>query len=236
MNNDDFWGNTNLTNVSIDTENSEEMMPGSHITEFHITKQKEPVTTELLNMVSNVPEVTCKYGADGGHHNQSDSQSAKSADCKLNASKDESFFSNIIGNGDVARVIRKILNMMEGFISDILPKSSYLQAPTIVEDSHDTTDGNEMEDLKHTAVNKITTIVWNVPTLYWNPTTSLVPTSWKKWKNGFTNGLTTMMYEIVTPTRLQNELKWGTPTNLPVTLMFSTLPKPNITGSPKQKL
>ena len=125
--------------------------------------------------------------------------------------------------------------MTEGFISDIFPKSSYLQAPTIVEDSHDTTNGNEMGDLKPTAVNK-KTIVWNVSTLYWNLTTSLVPTSWKKRKNGFTNELTTMMYEIVTPTRLQKELEWGAPTNLPVTLMCSTLPKPNITGSPKQKL
>ena len=107
MNNDDFWGNTNLTDVSIDTENNEEMMPGNHITEFHTTKQKEPVTTELLNKLSTIPEVTRKHDADGGHHNQSDPQSAKSADCKLNASKDESFSSDTIGNGDVARVMGK---------------------------------------------------------------------------------------------------------------------------------
>ena len=47
----------NLTDVSIDTANSEEMMAGSHITEFHTHKQENPVTTELLNKVSNVPEV-----------------------------------------------------------------------------------------------------------------------------------------------------------------------------------
>ena len=57
MNDDDFSGNTNPTDVSIDTVNSEEMMVGSHITEFHTHKHKEPVTTESLNKVSNVPEV-----------------------------------------------------------------------------------------------------------------------------------------------------------------------------------
>ena len=35
MNNDDFWGGTNPSDVSIDTTNSEEMMTGSHITELH---------------------------------------------------------------------------------------------------------------------------------------------------------------------------------------------------------
>ena len=35
MNNDDFWGITNPTDVLIDTANREEMMAGSHITEFH---------------------------------------------------------------------------------------------------------------------------------------------------------------------------------------------------------
>ena len=35
MNDDDFWGNTNSTDVSIDTANSKEMMTGSHITELH---------------------------------------------------------------------------------------------------------------------------------------------------------------------------------------------------------
>ena len=57
MNDDTFWGNTNPTNVSIDITNSEEMMAGSHITELHTYKYKEPVPPELLNKVSNVPEV-----------------------------------------------------------------------------------------------------------------------------------------------------------------------------------
>ena len=142
MDNDDFWGNTNLTGVSIDTVNSEETMTGSHITEFHTSKQEEPVTTELLNKVSNAPEMTRKYCVDGGHHNQSDPQSAKSAECKLNTHKDDSFSSNTIGMGDIAKVMGKTLNMVEGFINDMLPKSSYLQAPIIVEDSNKTTNGN----------------------------------------------------------------------------------------------
>ena len=44
MHDDDFWGNTNPTDVSIDIANSEEMMAGSHITEFHTHKHEEPVT------------------------------------------------------------------------------------------------------------------------------------------------------------------------------------------------
>ena len=66
---DNFWGNTNPTGVSINTTNREEMMVGSRITEFHTSKQEEPVTTELLNKASNVPELTCKHDAGGGHHN-----------------------------------------------------------------------------------------------------------------------------------------------------------------------
>ena len=154
MDNDCFWGNTNPTNLSINTANSEEMIAGNHSTEFHTPKQEEPVTTELLNKVSNVPEVTRKHGAGQGHHNKSDPQSAKSADCKLNTHVVESFSSNTIGNGGVARIMGKTLDMAGGYISDMLPKSSYLQAPTIVEDSNKTTNRNEMGDLKPTAIDK----------------------------------------------------------------------------------
>ena len=154
MYDDDFQRNTNLTDVSIDTTNSEEMMMGSNITEFHIHKHKELVTTELLNKVSNVPEVTRKHNAGRGHHNQSDPQSTTSADCKLPTRKDELFSSNAVRNGDVAEVMGKTLDIVEGFISDMLPKSSYLQALTIVGDNNETTDGNKIGDLKPTAVDK----------------------------------------------------------------------------------
>ena len=57
MNNDDFLGSTNPSDVSIDTTNSKEMMVGSYITELHTHKYEEPGSPELLNKVPNVPEV-----------------------------------------------------------------------------------------------------------------------------------------------------------------------------------
>ena len=154
MNDDDFWGNTNPTEVSIDTANSEEMMAGSHIIEFHTHKHKELFTTELLKQVLNLPEVICKHGASRGHHNQSDPQSTKSANCKLPTRKDGSLSTDAIGNRDIAEVMGKTLDIVEGFISDMLPESGYLEAPTIIEDSNKTTNENEMEDLKPTVVDE----------------------------------------------------------------------------------
>ena len=55
--NDDFWGNTNPTDVSIDTANSKEMMAGSHTTKLHTQEHDETVPPELLNQVTNIPEV-----------------------------------------------------------------------------------------------------------------------------------------------------------------------------------
>ena len=149
---DDFWGNTNPIDVSIDTANSEEMIARSHITKFHTSKQKEPVTTELSNKASNVPGLTCKYDAGGGHHNQSNRRSAKPTDYKLNTREDGSFFFNTMKKEDVVKVMEKTLNMMEGFINGILPKSSRLQAPTNVKDNNETTNRNKIGDLDPTAV------------------------------------------------------------------------------------
>ena len=56
INDDDFWGDTNPGNVSIDTKNNKEMMVGSHFMELHIHKYKESVPPELLNKVPNVPQ------------------------------------------------------------------------------------------------------------------------------------------------------------------------------------
>ena len=47
--NDDFWDNTNPTDVSIDTVNSKEKMTGSHITKFHTNEDKQPVIRDLLS-------------------------------------------------------------------------------------------------------------------------------------------------------------------------------------------
>ena len=58
MDGDDFWGNPNLGDVSIDTANSEEMMAGSHITDLHTHthKYEGSLSLELLNKVPNVPQ------------------------------------------------------------------------------------------------------------------------------------------------------------------------------------
>ena len=42
--------------------------------------------------------------------------------------------------------------MVKGFINDMLPKSSRLQAPTIVKDNNKTTNRNKIGDLDPTAV------------------------------------------------------------------------------------
>ena len=47
--NDDFWDNTNPTDVSIDTANNEEKMAGSYITKFHTYEDEQPVITDLLS-------------------------------------------------------------------------------------------------------------------------------------------------------------------------------------------
>ena len=52
MSDDDFWGNNNPGDVSIDTGNSKEMMTGSHITELH-NECEELVPPESLNAVLN---------------------------------------------------------------------------------------------------------------------------------------------------------------------------------------
>ena len=53
---------------------------------------------------------------------------------------------------DVAKVMRKTLNMMEKFINDMLLKLSHLQAPTIVKNNNETTNRNAIRDLDPTAV------------------------------------------------------------------------------------
>ena len=89
--NDDFWSNTNPTDVSINTANSEEMITGSHVTEFHAHKHEELVTTELLIKVLNAPGAARKHNIGQEHHNRSGTQSTTYADCKLATCKDKSF-------------------------------------------------------------------------------------------------------------------------------------------------
>ena len=58
MGGDEFQGNTNPSDVSIDTVNSKEMMTGSHITKQHTCKYQGPDQPELLDVASKEPKVT----------------------------------------------------------------------------------------------------------------------------------------------------------------------------------
>ena len=51
MNGDEFLGNTNPGDVSIDTANSEEMMTGSHITKQHTYKYQGPVRYHMISLI-----------------------------------------------------------------------------------------------------------------------------------------------------------------------------------------
>ena len=73
-------------------------------------------------------------------------------DYKLNTREDGSFFSNTVEKEDVAKVMGKTLNMVEGFINVMLPKSNCLKAPIIVEDNKETTNRNKIGDLDPTGV------------------------------------------------------------------------------------
>ena len=236
IDNDDFWGNNNPTDVLIDTANSEEMMAGSHIAEFHASKQEEPVTTELLNKALDVPEVTCKHVAGGGHHNQNDPRSAKSTDYKPNTCKNDSFSSNTVGKKDIAKVMGRTINMVEGFINDMLPKSSYLQDPTIVKDSNKTTNINEMGDLDPTAIDKNNNNSVERTNAELEANNSLgahIPEEKDEWLYQCANNYDMWNSDSYSP---KKGMEIEAPTHLPAILMFSTLPKSNITGSQKHKL
>ena len=56
MSYDDFWDGTNPGDVSIDTENSREMMVESHIAEQHTHRYQGPVPPELSNVAPNKPQ------------------------------------------------------------------------------------------------------------------------------------------------------------------------------------
>ena len=57
INDDDFWGGTNIGDMSIDITNSEKMMVGNNTTELYTHKYKESVPPELLSKVPNISQV-----------------------------------------------------------------------------------------------------------------------------------------------------------------------------------
>ena len=156
-------------------------MAWSHITKLPTHKHKEPVTTELLDKVSNAPGVTCKHNVDQGHHNRSDTQSTTSVHCKLVTRKDESFSSDTVKNRDFAKTIWGTLNMVAGFLNDMVLETSHMDAPTLVKNNNEkllqwVNQGRPSLSLYM----KTTMVLWDSLTLDWNPTKPLVPTSWKK--------------------------------------------------------
>ena len=55
MNDDNFWGGTNPSDMFIDTANNKEVMAGNHTTEQHTFKFQGSVQPELLNMTPYKP-------------------------------------------------------------------------------------------------------------------------------------------------------------------------------------
>ena len=91
-----------------------------------------------MNKVLNAPGAACKHNISQGHHNRNDTLSTTSIDCKLDTRKDESVSSNTVKNGDVAEIMGDTLNMIEGFINDMVLETSHMEAPTMVEDNNKT--------------------------------------------------------------------------------------------------
>ena len=56
MDDDEFWGNTNPGDVSVDTANDKEMMIDSHITKQYTCKYQRPNWLELLDLASKEPK------------------------------------------------------------------------------------------------------------------------------------------------------------------------------------
>ena len=101
----------------------------------------------------------------------------------------------------------KTLNMVEGFINDVLPKSSCLETPTVAENSNETTNRNRMGDFDPTAVDKNKNHSVARANTVLKANIILGAHVLKEEKNGFTNVPTTMMCGIVTPIHLRKKWK-----------------------------
>ena len=71
-------------------------MAESHITKFHTHKDEQPVVSNLLSQENQAYDnqhdqqlMTLIHDTDRGHHNQGNSQSTTSVDCKVATSKYE---------------------------------------------------------------------------------------------------------------------------------------------------
>ena len=207
MNDDDFWGGTNPSDVSIDTTNSKEMMTGSHIRELHTYKYKEPVSPKLLNKVPNVLEV-----CDAVQKCQLDPP---------NKSKDSNMLSK---TNNVTHANGINLSSQEN-------QDDYnWHDQQLITRKYDDDWGYYNQSDQQFIACKHNSDLERV-------TNELVPAIVLEEEGDvFTSGLTSMICGIITPTHLQKEMRWGAPTHLMLTTVFSTLPKLNITGNWRQKL
>ena len=129
-----FWENTNPTDVSIDTMNSEELMSGSHIAEFHTPKDKEITPEDSSSQVNQhydsqhdqqLMAPTC--GTDHEYQNTSDSTSNLSADDELVTQEDESIPSIAMQDQDHANIKQELATLVSSnritvqeFINDMV--------------------------------------------------------------------------------------------------------------------
>ena len=70
MDGDEFWGNTNPGDVSIDTTNIQKMMTGSHITKQHTCEYQGPYRPDLIDVASKQPkshDLSHKYQLDSSN-------------------------------------------------------------------------------------------------------------------------------------------------------------------------
>ena len=68
--------------------------------------------------------MTRKHDTGRRYNNPSNPQFTTSVDCKLATGKDESSSSEAVKNGGVTEVIGDILNMVEGFIDDMVSETN----------------------------------------------------------------------------------------------------------------
>ena len=141
--------------MSIDTANREEKTVGSRITKFYTHEDEQLVITDLLSQENQDYDnqhyqqlMTRKHDACQGYHNPSNSQSTTSLVCKLATGKDESFSSEGVKNRGIAEIMGETLNMVEGFINDMVSETSQINASTVVKDNNKTTAVGKLEKTK----------------------------------------------------------------------------------------
>ena len=123
------------------------------------------------------------------------------------------------------------LNMVEGFINDMVSETSHMNAPTVVKDNNETTTVSILGKTKPIVVYGNNNGAMKLADTGLKSNKPLVSTWWKKKKDGCTNGLTIMTCRMITPIHLQKRMNRGAHTCSQVTTVFLNSPKPNTTGN-----